>query len=140
MTAFERLNTEPPDAAQAELVRCCGCVKWAEAVLARRPFADAAARYQAARVSAEDYRGRSLPKAREAYELLLDSFRKRRAAWPQVLVAARTYYQFSVDYLEALHDLRRAEVEIRGLLLVDGLTAPPGLTPQGHLEALPRPR
>ena len=55
-------------------------------------------------------------------------------------MAARTYYQFSVDYLEALHDLRRAEVEIRGLLLTDGLAEPPGPTPQGHLEATPRPR
>ena len=48
MTALERLNTEPPDAAQAELVRCCGCVKWAEAVLVRRPFVDGAALLQAA--------------------------------------------------------------------------------------------
>ena len=88
----------------------------------------------------DEYRAEILPKAKEAYELLLDSFRKRRAAWPQVLVAARNYAEFNVDYLEALHDLRWAEVEIKGLLLVDGLTAPPGPSPQGHLEAVPRPR
>jgi hypothetical protein len=57
-----------------------------------------------------------------------------------VVEASRTYIQFSVEYLEALHHLRRAEVEIRGLLLTDGLNEPPRPTPLGHLEAVPRPR
>jgi 2-oxo-4-hydroxy-4-carboxy-5-ureidoimidazoline decarboxylase len=48
VTALERLNTEDREAAQAELVRCCGCVKWANGVLAQRPFADAAALLRAA--------------------------------------------------------------------------------------------
>ena len=125
--------------AQADLARAQANVTRVELSLRRR-FGDAATRYQTARVSVDDYRTETLPKAKEAYELLLDSFRKRRAAWPQVLVAARNYAEFTVDYLEALHDLRRAEVEIRGLLLVDGLTEPPGPTPQGHIEAVPRPR
>jgi cobalt-zinc-cadmium efflux system outer membrane protein len=56
--------------------------------------------------------------------LYLDSFRKRRAAWPQVLVAQRTYFQASVEYIEALEELRRAEVAILGLLLVDGTDEP----------------
>ncbi|MCI0458982.1 MAG: TolC family protein [Gemmataceae bacterium] len=125
--------------AQADLARAQANVTRVELSLRRR-FADAATRYQTARVSVDDYRTETLPKAKEAYELLLDSFRKRRAAWPQVLVAARNYAEFSVDYLEALHDLRQAQVEIKGLLLVDGLTTPPGPTPQGHIEAVPRPR
>src|SRR5262249_40855288 len=58
-------------------------------------------------------------------ELYLESFRKRRAAWPQVLVAQRTYFQISVEYTEALEEMRRAEVLILGLLLVDGLDEPP---------------
>src|SRR5262249_13870594 len=66
----------------------------------------------------------NLPDAKEAYELYLDSFRKRRAAWPQVLVAQRTYFQISVEYTQALEELRRAEVAILGLLLVDGLDEP----------------
>jgi cobalt-zinc-cadmium efflux system outer membrane protein len=125
--------------AQADLARAEANVARVELVLRSR-FADAATRYKAARASVDEYRTEILPKAKEAYELLLDSFRRRRAAWPQVLVAARNYADFNADYLEALHDLRRAEVEIKGLLLVDGLTAPPGPTPQGHLEANPRPR
>jgi cobalt-zinc-cadmium efflux system outer membrane protein len=62
-----------------------------------------------------------LPDAREAFSLYLDSFRKRRAAYPQVLVAQRGYVRASVNYIEALERLRRAEIEITGLLLVDGL-------------------
>ena len=72
--------------------------------------------------------------ARRAYELYLDSFRKRRAAWPQVLVAQRTYFQISVDYVEALDEMRRAEVAILGLLLVDGLDEPPGLSGEGRVR------
>jgi len=125
--------------AQADLARAQANVARVELSLRSR-FADATTRYKAARASVDDYRTETLPKAKEAYELLLDSFRKRRAAWPQVLVAARNFAELNVDYLEAQHDLRRAEVEIKGLLLVDGLTAPPGPTPQGHLEAEPRPR
>jgi len=82
--------------------------------------------YRTALAVVESYRKTNLPKAREAYELYLDSLRKRRAAWPQVLVAQRTYFQISVEYVEALDELRRAEVVIRGLLLVDGLDEPPG--------------
>lgn len=61
----------------------------------------------------------------------LESFRNRRTAWPQVLVAQRTYFQISVDYVEALDELRRSEVALLGLLLVDGLDEPPGLPSEG---------
>lgn len=125
--------------AQAELSRAHAEVTRVELSLRQR-FADAQARYKVAQASAEEYRAEILPRAREAYELLLESFRARRAAWPQVLVAERTWFQLSAEYLEALHDLRRADVEITGLLLTDGLSQPPGPTPQGHIEATPRPR
>ena len=70
--------------------------------------------------------------AKEAYELYLDSYRKHRAAWPQVLVAQRTYFQISVEYTESLADLRSAEVAILGLLLVDGLNEPPNVPSAGQ--------
>jgi hypothetical protein len=60
-----------------------------------------------------------------------ESFRARRAAWPQVLVAQRTYFQSAVEYVEALVELRRLEVAIGGLLLVDGLEEPPGPEREG---------
>jgi cobalt-zinc-cadmium efflux system outer membrane protein len=125
--------------AKAELARAHAEVARVELSLRKR-FADAATRYRTARAIAEEYRKEILPKAREAYELLLKSFRDRRAAWPQVLVAERTWFQLSVEYLESLHELRKADVEVRGLLLVDGLTEPPAPAPQGHIEATPKPR
>ena len=74
----------------------------------------------------ETLRTKTLPTAQKAYELYVENFKKRRAAYPQVLVAQRTVYQLNEDYNRALLDFRRAEVEVRGLLLVDGLTPPRG--------------
>ena len=40
MATLAELNSWPAEKAREELLRCCGCVKWADAVAARRPFAD----------------------------------------------------------------------------------------------------
>jgi len=125
--------------AQSDLTRACAEVTRVELILRRR-FADAFSRYNTSQESVRDFREQSLPTSRKAVELYQDYFKKRRAAWPQVLVAQRTYFQLSDEYATALLDLRRAEVEIKGLLLVDGLNVPPGPTPQGHIEASPKPR
>jgi cobalt-zinc-cadmium efflux system outer membrane protein len=87
-------------------------------------LARAYGRYRTAAATVQTYRKDNLPDAKKAYELYLESFRKRRAAWPQVLVAQRTYFQISVEYNEALAEMRSAEVTILGLLLVDGLNEP----------------
>src|SRR5439155_6114716 len=113
-------------AAQAQLAYAQADISRVELSLRQR-LARAYARYRTAQAVVKLDGEQNLPDARRAYELYLDSFRKRRAAWPQVLVAQRTYFQISVDYIEALDDLRRAEVAILGLLLVDGLDEPPGL-------------
>jgi cobalt-zinc-cadmium efflux system outer membrane protein len=94
-------------------------------------LARAYARYRTSAATVQAYRKDNLPEAKEAYELYLDSFRKRRAAWPQVLVAQRTYFQISVEYTEALAEMRSAEVAILGLLLVDGLTEPANVPSAG---------
>jgi cobalt-zinc-cadmium efflux system outer membrane protein len=125
--------------ARGELARAQAEITRVELSLRRR-LADAFHRYQTALDSVRDYRQETLPKAQRAYEIYLDFFTKRRAAWPQVLVAERTYAQLSEEYVAALAELREAEVSIQGLLLVDGLTQPPEPTPQGHIEATPKPR
>lgn len=125
--------------AKADLARAHAEVARVELSLRRR-LADAFSRYETARESVEDFREQSLPTSRKAFELYQDYFKKRRATWPQVLVAQRTYIQLSDEYANALLDLRRAQVEICGLLLVDGLSVPPGPTPQGHIESVPKPR
>ena len=111
-------------AAQAQVARAQAEVCRVELSLRQR-LARTYARYRTALALAESYRKDNLPEAKEAYELYLASFRNRAAAWPQVLVAQRTYFQLSVDYIRALEQLRRSETEILGLLLVDGLDEPP---------------
>ena len=103
-------------------------------------FEDAFTRYQTAREQVENFRDQVLPRARRAAELYEEQLRARRAAFPQVLVARRTVLQLNEDYNRSLVQFRRAEVEVRGLLLVDGLTAPTDPTPPGHINATPRPR
>ena len=125
--------------AEAELSRAHAEVTRVELVLRNR-LAGAFSHCKTARESVEDYRANTLPKARQAFELYQDYFKKRRATWPQVLVAERNYFQYSEEYTNALIDLRRAEVEINGLLLTNGLDQPPGPTPQGHIESSPNPR
>ena len=125
--------------AQAELARAQADVVRLELALRTR-FADAYNRYATAWDLARSYQETSLPKAQRAYELYQDYFRQRRATWPQVLVAERAYVQYQREYIDTLVTLRRAEVEINGLLAVDGLTQPPSPTPQGHISSTPRPR
>jgi cobalt-zinc-cadmium efflux system outer membrane protein len=105
----------------------------------RQRLARAYARYRTAQAVVQSYREGNLPEARRAYELYLESFRGRRAAWPQVLVAQRTYFQISVEYVDALEQLRRAEVTILGLLLVDGLDEPPGPPGEGRAPRREQP-
>jgi outer membrane protein, heavy metal efflux system len=106
----------------------------------RQRLADAYTRYQNALGSVDDFRAGSLPMARRAYEMQLMSYQRRRTAWPHVLEARRMYFDLSQEYVESLLELRRAEVEIGGMLAVDGLSSPASPTSQGHIEAVPTPR
>ncbi|MFQ5926311.1 MAG: TolC family protein [Terriglobia bacterium] len=72
----------------------------------------------------DKYRNKMLPRAQRAYNLYLKSYQQMAAAYPQVLIAQRTHFQLQVDYVAALEQLWRTVVEIRGLLLLDGLEAP----------------
>jgi cobalt-zinc-cadmium efflux system outer membrane protein len=106
----------------------------------RQRLADAYNRHEEALESVEDFRDRTLKLAWRAYQVQQANFRQRRAAWPQVLVAQRTYFEMQRDYVESLLELRQAEVLIDGMLLVDGLSPPASPTSQGHIESVPQPR
>ena len=84
------------------------------------------AEYLTARQTVEVYRTRILTDARQAYDLYRQRYQQMAAAYRQVLIAQRTLFQAQVAYIAALRDLWRTVVEIRGLLLVDGLAAPAG--------------
>jgi cobalt-zinc-cadmium efflux system outer membrane protein len=90
----------------------------------RQRLAATFAEYLTARQTVETYRTRILPNARQAYAMYLQGYQQMAAAYPQVLIAQRTLFQAQVAYIAALTTLWRAAVEIRGLLLVDGLAAP----------------
>lgn len=77
--------------------------------------------YQDALAIAERYRSTMIPKATQAYELYLNSFRQMAAAYPQALVAQRNLFQLQDDYVKALVNGWQRVVEIQGLLLSDGL-------------------
>jgi cobalt-zinc-cadmium efflux system outer membrane protein len=125
--------------AQAELARAQAEVDRVELLL-RRQFAETFADYEAAVVLADTFRGETLPKAAEVYQLYWESFQNRRAAWPQVLDAQRDYYDLYEEYLDNLLDARRAQVKIDTFLVEDGLRQPPEPTPPGHRDATPKPR
>ncbi len=106
----------------------------------RQRLADVANRYNDALQSIEDFRDDTLPMARRAYEVQWANFRQRRATWPQVLVAQRTFVELNQEYVQSLLELRRAQVALNGMLLMDGLAPPDTPTPQGHIESVPTPR
>jgi cobalt-zinc-cadmium efflux system outer membrane protein len=118
--------------ARAEIVRL-------ELVLRRR-LAEAFAHYDTALATVAIYRSETLPQAREAYELTLAGYHQRRTPWAHVVMSQRTLSDLSEEYIEALLELRKAEVAIDGMLLEDGLGLPKPPTPGGHIDATAQPR
>lgn len=119
--------------AAAQLARAEADVGRVELDLQRR-LARTYARYQTTLAVVEMYKTGNLPDAREAFRLYKESFEKKRATYPQMLIAQRNYFRIASDYVEALEELRRTEVEIRGLLLTDGLQQPPGPGGEGRFR------
>ncbi len=87
---------------------------------AARLYAD----YLTALRAAEAYRSEILPRAEEAYRLYLSRYREMAAAYPQVLVAQRTFFELSTAYFESLNDAWRAALQLQGFLAGDGLETP----------------
>jgi cobalt-zinc-cadmium efflux system outer membrane protein len=125
--------------AEADLARSQAEVVRVELSLRQR-LADAFNLYLTAQQTAQLYRDGIIPKAAEAYEVQLDMYRKRRTPWREVVMLQRNLLDVKVMYTRSLLQLHKAEVEITGLLLVDGLTIPPAPASAGHLEANPNPR
>lgn len=80
--------------------------------------------YQNAQRTAARYRDNILPRARRAYELYQTSFNQMAAAYPQVLIARRSYLRAQADYTRSLVDLWQSGLSIQGFLLDGGLSAP----------------
>ncbi|WP_145214695.1 hypothetical protein [Planctomycetes bacterium TBK1r] len=81
-----------------------------------------------------------MPKAKQSYELLHESYKARRAPWPDVLMAQRFYLGLRIEQVANLVMYRESDVAIRGMLLTGGLTIPPSPINGGHIDAVPKPR
>lgn len=73
--------------------------------------------YRDAANAVERYRGRILPKARQAYDLYLSNFRQMAGAYPQALIAQRNLFQLQDSYVDALVNTWQRAISIQGLLL-----------------------
>jgi len=118
-------NTGAIAAARADETRALAEVTRLELSLRARA-ADEFARYLSALRASEVYREEVLPRAEEAYRLYLARYRDMAAAYPQVLVAQRTLFEMSNEYLESLESAWEAALRLQGFLAGSGLDAPAG--------------
>jgi cobalt-zinc-cadmium efflux system outer membrane protein len=80
--------------------------------------------YQTAREAVQLYKTQMIPRAQEAYNLYLQSYRNMAAAYPQVLIAQRTLFQLEDAYIAALEQLGTSSITLKSFLLTGGLQAP----------------
>ena len=110
-------------AAEAELGRANAEVTRVGLSLRSR-LADVFEQYATAATRVRSFRDEIVPRAQESHRLFLTRYQEVAAAYPQVLIAQRTLFQVSEQYLEALATSWRAAVLIEGQLLDGGLQPP----------------
>jgi outer membrane protein, heavy metal efflux system len=110
-------------AAEAEVVIAENEVRRVELSIRSR-FATAMTAYQNAARTVARYRDDILPRSQKAYQLYATSFAQMAAAYPQVLIAKRAFYQNRLAYLNALVQLRQQAARLQGYLLTGDLNAP----------------
>ncbi len=106
----------------------------------RRSLAKQFQQYRTALQHVKSYRTVLLPESEQRYRLRLKSYEKNRETWPAVLEAQQDFFGRRLIYIDHLVARQSTRVAIQGLLLVDGLTAPGGVTLPGHIDATPKPR
>ncbi len=84
--------------------------------------------YQNALRVATEYQEQIIPRAQQAYELYLTSFKQMAAAYPQVLISQRTFFQVRAEYTRALVDVWQNAAQLQGFMLTGALDAPGGMS------------
>lgn len=125
--------------AQADYRRQQGEVRRLELALQQR-LAQIYRDYLTALQHAQNFADSILPEARSAYELQLRSYKDDRIPWTDVLATQHEYFSLRAEYVRHLIAWREAEVLLTGYLLHDGLMAPTGTGPAGHINSVPKPR
>ncbi len=80
--------------------------------------------YLAEEVQANQYKSEMIPKATRAYQLYLNKYRQMGAAYPDVLISQRTWFQLEVSYVQTLEHLWENAIALQNFTLTDGLDAP----------------
>ena len=111
------------DRATAEYRRATWNVQRMELQL-QSNLADAFSEYQQAHNRVATFRDEILPREQETLDLIQQGY-PIQFDFLRILTARRSYFEARIDYLNALVDLRRAEVLLDGLLLTGGLDAVP---------------
>lgn len=106
----------------------------------RDRLAETYQRYVTALQHAYEYEQVILPESKAAYKELLDSYKRNRVAWYDVLDAQHDYFDAQLTQVDNLVEARTHEVLVFGYLLHGGLMAAEGPAPAGHINATPQPR
>ncbi|MGH9397158.1 MAG: TolC family protein, partial [Terriglobia bacterium] len=80
--------------------------------------------YLAEEVQANQYKSEMIPKAARAYQLYLNKYRQMGAAYPEVLISQRTWFQLEVSYVQTLDRLWSNAIALQNFTLTNGLEAP----------------
>ena len=80
--------------------------------------------YRNSQILVNQYRNQLLPRAKKAYEIVVQKYGLMTASYPQVLKTQRILYELQADYIVALKGLWVNAITLNGLLLTDGLEAP----------------
>ncbi|MFZ5831894.1 MAG: TolC family protein [Planctomycetota bacterium] len=102
--------------AESEVVAAQRNIERLELALQAR-LAEAFREYSSARTTVEQYRDLILPDAGSALELVATAYRQGEVGYLDLLTAQRTYFESNLLYLDALLELKTAEMSIEGLLL-----------------------
>jgi cobalt-zinc-cadmium efflux system outer membrane protein len=106
--------------AQADLVEATREVARLELGLQFR-LGEVFERYANARQQSRTYKQEIIPDAKASLELVSNGYRQGEFTYLTLLTAQRTFFQTNLAYLDALLELRRAEVQIEGYLLTGSL-------------------
>lgn len=119
---FDR-NQGNVQAAKAELERSQQEVERVKLSLAQdaQPLLQ---QYATDKLQAERYRTQMIPRAQRAYELYLQKYQAMAAAYPEVIISQRTFFQLQESYIQTLAELWTTAIKLQTYLHADGLSAP----------------
>lgn len=110
-------------AARAELERAQSEVSRVELEL-RQTAEPLLQTYLADQEQAARYKNEMIPRAFHAYQLYLNKYRAMAAAYPEVIVSQRTFFQLEASYIQTLQNLWMNAVALQHFTLTGGLNAP----------------